>query len=98
RLCVSQVRTSRISGSAIRSGVAAGCGQGQAPEIVDPTPLMSGAGLGARQTAMGEVQQRAALPLDQIDLDQARPRWDVVPPLPTEAVGEAVDRDHFRKT
>ena len=47
---------------------------------------------------MGQSQQRPALLLDEIDLDQARPWRRVVAPFPAEAVGEAVDRDNLRES
>src|SRR5712671_7612952 len=65
---------------------------------MDPALLVVGAGRGVGQAAMGHAQQRATrLMIDQVDLDQARPRrhlWAVVPP---EAVGEAVDRNDLGK-
>src|SRR5262245_53784318 len=44
------------------------------------------------KAAMGHAQQRAAVALDQIDLDQARSRRHLLAPLPTEGVDETVDR------
>src|SRR6202011_502995 len=45
-----------------------------------------------RKTAMGHAQQSAAVTVDKIDFDQARPRRHLFASLPTEAVGETVDR------
>src|SRR5712672_1531327 len=45
-----------------------------------------------RTIHMGHAQQGAAVPVDQVDLDQARSRWHRFAALPTEAVGEPVDR------
>ena len=41
---------------------------------------------------MRQAQQRPAVPLEKIDLDEARARRDLIAPIPTEAVGEAMDR------
>src|SRR5712675_1767029 len=55
---------------------------------------MVGAGRSVGQAAMGHAQQRSArLMIDQVDLDQARPRWYVFAVVPPEAVGEAVVRN-----
>ena len=41
---------------------------------------------------MGHAQQGAAVPVDKIDLDQARSRRHLFISLPAEALGETVDR------
>ena len=40
---------------------------------------------------MGHAHERAALPVEEVDLDQPGPRRHSVVTLPAEAVGEAVD-------
>ena len=72
--------------------IAAGGSDGQPVEVVGPTSLVAGALFGVVQPGMRQAQQRAAILVDQIDLDQARPWWDGLNALPTEAIGEAVDR------
>ena len=51
--------------------IAAGCGHGQSFEVMRPTLLVAGAFLCVRQTAMGQADQRPAILVDQVDLDQA---------------------------
>src|SRR5450631_2070083 len=47
---------------------------------------------------MGHAQQRSIrLMIDQVDLDQARPRRHLLVVVPSEAVGEAVDRNDLGK-
>ncbi len=58
---------------------------------------MAGALLGIGQAGVGQAQQRSVRLLDQIDLDQARPRWDHLAAVPAEAVGEAVYWHHLAK-
>src|SRR3981081_4168005 len=61
---------------------------------MDPALLMVGAGRSVGQAAMGHAQQRSTrLMIDQVDLDQTRPRWYVFAVVPPEAIGEAVDRN-----
>src|SRR5579862_5928157 len=57
-----------------------------------PTLVVAGALRLVGKTAMGHAQQSAAVPVDEIDLDQARSRRDFFASLPAEAVREAVDR------
>src|SRR5258707_11771176 len=55
---------------------------------------MVGAGRSVGQAAMGHAQQCSIrLMIDQVDLDQARPRRHLFAVVPPEAVGEAVDRN-----
>jgi hypothetical protein len=42
---------------------------------------------------MRHPQQRPAIAVDEVDLDQARPRRPLLVALPAEAVGEAMNRD-----
>jgi hypothetical protein len=81
--------------STIDAGILARGGHGQPAQIMRPTLVVAGALLRIRKTAMGHAQQRAAVPLDQIDLDQTRSRRHLVAPVPTEAIGEAVDWHDF---
>ena len=53
---------------------------------------MAGALLGIGQAGVGQAQQRSVRLLDQIDLDQARPRRHHLAAVPAEAVGQAVHR------
>ena len=78
--------------AAIDTGISARGRHRQPAQIMRPTPVVVGALSLVRKTAMGHAQQSAAVPVDKIDLDQARSRWHLLPSLPTEAVGEAVDR------
>jgi hypothetical protein len=57
----------------IGAWIAAGRSHRQPAEVMRPTCLVKGTLCGIRQAAMGHAQQRAALPLDQVDLDQADP-------------------------
>src|SRR5258708_5359797 len=79
----------------VGTGIAAGGGLGQPCEVVDPAPLMVGAGCRVRQAAMGHAQQRSIrLVIDQVDLDQARARRHIfVMLVPPETVGEPVGRN-----
>src|SRR5262245_46625566 len=65
--------------------------------ILVPALFAARALLLIRQPAMGEAHQGAAVLLDGVDLDQARSRPHLLAPFPAEAVGEAMDRDHFRE-
>ena len=56
-------------GSRIATG---GCHR-QPSEVVGPTLLVAGAGLGVGQSTVGHAQQRPAPLVDQVDLDQADP-------------------------
>ena len=78
--------------AAIDTGISARGRHGQPAQVMRPTLVVVGALNLVRKTAMGHAQQSAAVPVDKIDLDQARSRWHLLPSLPTEAVGEAVDR------
>src|SRR5262245_33930265 len=76
----------------IDAGVLAGGRDRQPAEVIRPPLVVAGALCGVRKTAMGHAQQGAAVPVDQVDLDQARCRWHLLIPVPTKAVGEPVDR------
>src|ERR1700733_1697599 len=54
---------------------------------------MIGAFGGVGKPSMGHAHESAAVPVDEIDLDQARARGDRLVPLPAKAIGEAMDRD-----
>ncbi len=51
--------------------IAAGCGYGQPFQVMRPTLLVAGAFLCVRQTAMGQADERPAILVNQVDLDQA---------------------------
>ena len=53
---------------------------------------MAGALRGIGQAGVGEAQQRSVPLLDQVDLDQARPRWHHLTAVPAEAVSQAMHR------
>src|SRR5258708_36634320 len=76
----------------IDAGISAGGRQGQPAKVMRPTLVVAGALRRVGKTAMGHAQQGAAVPVDQVDLDQARSRRHLLIPVPTEAVGESVDR------
>src|SRR6516162_7352611 len=80
-------------GATIDAGIAAGGRYGQPAKIMRPTRVVAGARRRVGKTAMGHAQQGAAVPVDQVDLDQARSRRHLLIPIPTEAVGESVDRN-----
>jgi hypothetical protein len=44
---------------------------------------------------LGAAQQRSVRLLDQVDLDQARPRWHHLAAVPAEAIGQAVHGHHL---
>src|SRR5580704_19359053 len=68
----------------IDPGISA-CGRNrQPPQVMRPTPVVVGDLRRVRKTAVGHAQQRAAVPLDKIDLDQARSRRHLFASLPTE--------------
>jgi hypothetical protein len=46
-------------------------------------------------TAMGQAQQGAAVPIDQLNLDQTRSRRHLLIAVPTKAVGEPVRRQNL---
>src|SRR4029077_192630 len=72
----------------IDPGISA-CGRDrQPPQVMRPTPVVVGDLGRVRKTAVGHAQQRAAVPLDKIDLDQARSRRHLVAFLPTQASGD----------
>src|SRR5215831_2548117 len=56
---------------------------------------MGRTGLGIGQTAVAHAHQRAILPLDQVDLDEAGAWRYLLASLPAEAVGEAMHRDNL---
>src|ERR1700730_16717892 len=78
--------------AAIAAGISTGGRHGQPAEVKRPALVVAGTLLGVRKTAMGHAQQGAAVPVYQVDLDQARSRRHLLIPVPTEAVGESVDR------
>src|SRR5271169_2858653 len=60
-----------------------------------PAFRMAGALLGIGQAGVRQAQQRSVRLLDQVDLDQARPRRYLLAAVPAEAVGQAVHRHHL---
>jgi len=56
----------------IDAGISARGRDGQPAEVMHPTLIVAGALLRVRKTAMGYAQQGAAVPVDKVDLDQAR--------------------------
>src|SRR5260370_15506143 len=76
--------------------VAPGGKFGQPAEVMGPAFGMAGALLGIGQASMGQAQQGSVRRLlDQVDLDQARPRRHRLAAVPAEAVSEAVHRHHL---
>src|SRR6516165_5005410 len=75
---------------------AAGC-NGEPAQVMRPAPIMACALRLVGKAAMGHAQQRAAVALDQIDLDQARSRRHLLATLPAEGVDETVDRHDLSK-
>jgi hypothetical protein len=55
----------------IDAGISARRRDRQPAEVMQPTPIVAGALLRVRKTAMGYAQQGAAVPVDKVDLDQA---------------------------
>jgi len=76
----------------IDTGISAGGRNRQPAEVMHPTPIVADALLRVRKTAMGYAQQGAAVPVDKVDLDQARSRGHHFASLPTKAVGKTVHR------
>src|SRR5215831_1549025 len=76
----------------IDAGISARGRDGQPAEVMHPTPIVAGALLRVRKTAMGDAQQGAAVPVDKVDLDQARSRGHHFASLPTKAVDKTVHR------
>jgi hypothetical protein len=93
--CSPRWRSERKSCShaAIDAGILAGGGHGQSAEVVRPTLGVTGAFGGVGNAGVGHAQKSAAVAVDEVDLDQARPRRHQFVPLPTEAVGKPMDRD-----
>src|SRR5262245_64065940 len=83
---------SALRWSMIDAGISAGGCNGEPGHVMRPAPIMACALRLVGKAAMGHAQQRAAVALDQIDLDQARSRRHLLATLPTEGVDEAVDR------
>src|SRR6202011_5434823 len=81
-----------VTWATIDAGISTGGRHGQPAEVMRPTLVVADALRRVGKTAMGHAQQGAAVPVDQVDLDQARSRRHLFIPVPTEAVGEAVDR------
>ena len=75
----------------VDAGISAGGGHPQPAEVVRPARGVVGALGGVGKSGMGHAHERAALPVEEVDLDQARPRRHRIVTLPAEAVGEAVD-------
>src|SRR5260221_3225664 len=100
-LCSAAQDASPLSGmgTTIDAGISAGGRHGQPAEVMRPALVVAGALRGVRKTAMGHAQRGAAVPVDQVDLDQARSRRHLLIPFPPEAVGETVDRhDHAERS
>ena len=66
---------------------------GKPVHIICPATVVSGALRGVREPGLSESHQRAAVSLGQIDFDQARSWRHLYAALPTERVGEPVDRN-----
>src|SRR5689334_8877732 len=59
----------------VRAGIAPGCKFGQPAEVMGPAFRMAGALLGIGEAGVGQAQQGSVRRLlDQVDLDEARPR------------------------
>jgi hypothetical protein len=78
--------------AAVDACISAGGRYAKPGEVMRPTPIVIGALHGVWKSAMRHAQKRAPVPGEKIDLDQARPRRHFLVSLPTEAVGETVDR------
>ena len=76
----------------IGTRIAAVSGDSEPAEVMGPASRVRGACFSVRQPGMGHAQKRAAILLDEVDLDQARSRRNGLIALPAEAVGEPVDR------
>src|SRR5262249_1682249 len=88
---------SALRRSMIDAGISpAGC-NGEPAQVMRPAPVVACALRLVGKAAMGHAQQRAAVALDQIDLDQARSRRHLLASLPTEGVDETVDRHDLSK-
>src|SRR5277367_6950475 len=79
----------------IDARISAGGGYGQSADVMRPTPVVVGALGSVGKTALGKPQQCAPVLLDQVDLDEARSWRDRFVSLPTEAVGEPMDRHNL---
>ena len=79
----------------IDARISAGGGYGQSADVMPPTPVVVGALGGVGKTALGKPQQCAPVLVDQVDLDEARSWRNRFIPLPTEAIGEPMDRHDF---
>src|SRR6516225_9896962 len=75
--------------------VAPGGDLGQPAEVMGPAFGMGGALLGIGEARVGHAQQGSVGLLDQIDLDQARPRRHHLAAVEAPAVSEAVHRHHL---
>ena len=83
--------------AAIDAGISAGGRHGQPAQVMRPTPIVTGTLRRVRETAGGHTDQGTAIPVDQIDLNQARSGRHLFASLPTEAVGETMDRHDLPK-
>ena len=79
----------------IDARISAGGGYGQSADVMPPTPVVVGALGGVGKTASGKPQQCAPVLVDQVDLDEVRSWRNRFIPLPTEAIGEPMDRHDF---
>src|ERR1700678_4630669 len=79
----------------IDPGISEGGGNGQSAEVMRPAFGVFGAFGRVGKTAMRQTYQGAAVLLDQVDLDETRSWRDLVPPFPTETVGEPMDAHDF---
>src|SRR5215471_14469286 len=85
-------RASRRTDAWIGARIPAGGCNRQPAEVMRPTFRMGRALRFVRKAAMGHSQQRAAFAVDEVDLDQARPRRHLLAIVPAKTVGEAVHR------
>src|SRR6202161_2191965 len=79
----------------IDPGISAGGGNRQSAEVVRPAFAVFGAFGRGGKTTMRQTYQGAAVLLDQGHLEETRSGRAPLPPLPTEAVGEPMDRHDF---
>jgi hypothetical protein len=85
-------RTNLSMWAMIDAGISTRRHDGQPPEVMHPTPIVAGALLRVRKSAMGHAQQGTAVPVDKVDLDQGRSRGHLFASLPTKTVDKTVHR------
>ena len=84
----------RMAGrTAIDARIAACGGYSQPVDVIRPTPCVRGASGGVGKSGVSEADESAAVAVEEVDLDQARPRRNLVVPVPAESAPRETQPD-----